>query len=130
MAIQYDKPRIRLIFRLRLGKIDLSEPLDCDVVVCPAVVGRDVIPIGHLPELIDKPLLLKLFAFEYNPRFQKTASCSRGFDKASPSTGLRALEEGLPPGVATANNQGIQAYVPNGLAHSTARTTDSHQIRP
>ena len=93
MAIQYDKPRIRLIFRLRLGKIDLSEPLDCDVVVCPAVVGRDVIPVGHLPELIDKPLLLKLFAFEYNPRFQKTASCSRGFDKASPSAGLRALEE-------------------------------------
>jgi hypothetical protein len=39
------------------------------MVVCPAVVGRDIIPVGHLLELIDKPLLLKFFAFEDNPRF-------------------------------------------------------------
>lgn len=92
-----------------MGKIDLFEPLDCDIVICLAVVGRDIIPVGHLFELIDKPLLLKLFAFEDNPRFQKTASYCNGFEKASPSAGLGAFEEGLPPGIATADNQGIQA---------------------
>ena len=92
-----------------MGKIDLFEPLDCDVVVCPAVVGCDKIPVGHLLEFIDKPLLLKLFAFEDNPRFQKTASYSHGFEKASPSAGLRAFEKGLPLRIATVDNQGIQA---------------------
>jgi hypothetical protein len=66
-------------------------------------------PVGYLLELIDKPLLLKLFAFENNPWFQKTAICSHGFNKASPSAGLRAFEERLPFRIATANNQGIQA---------------------
>ena len=79
------------------------------MVVCPAVVGRDIIPVGHFLELFDKPLLLKFFAFKDNPRFQKTASCSDGFEKASLSAGLGAFEEGLPPGIATADNQGIQA---------------------
>jgi hypothetical protein len=51
------------------GKIDLSELLDCDMLVCLAVVGCDIIPVGHLLELIDKPLLLKFFAFEDNPWF-------------------------------------------------------------
>ena len=92
-----------------MRQIDLLEPLDCDMVVCPAVVGRDIIPVGYLIELIDKPLLLKFFAFEDNPRLQKTAICSDGFDKARPSAGLRAFVEGLPPGIATADNQGIQA---------------------
>jgi hypothetical protein len=91
-----------------LGKIDLSELLDCDIVVCPAIVGRDIVPVGYLLKLINKPLLLKLFAFKNNPRFQKAAICSHGFEKASPSTGLRAFEEGLPLRVTTANNQGIQ----------------------
>jgi hypothetical protein len=53
---------------LSLGKVDLFEPLDCDMVVRPAVLGRDVIPVGHLLELIDKPLLLKLFALKDDPR--------------------------------------------------------------
>lgn len=79
------------------------------MVVRPAVLGRDVIPVGHLLELIDKPLLLKLFTFEDNPRLQKTASCRDGFEKASPSAGLGAFEEGLPLGITTADNQGIQA---------------------
>ena len=79
------------------------------MVVCPAVVGRNIIPVGHLLELIDKPLLLKFFAFEDNSRFQKTASCRDGLDKASPSAGLGAFEEGLLPGIATADNQRIQA---------------------
>jgi hypothetical protein len=80
------------------GKIDLSEPLDCDMVVCPAVFGRDIIPVGHLLELIDKSLLLKFFAFKDNPRFQKAASCGHGFEKASPSAGLGTFKEGLLPG--------------------------------
>jgi hypothetical protein len=79
------------------------------MVVRPAVVGRDIIPVGDFSELVPKPLLLKLFAFKDNPRLQKTAICGDGFDKGSPSAGLRALKEGLPPGIATANNQGIQA---------------------
>ena len=79
------------------------------MVVRPAVFRSDIIPVGYLLELIDKPLLLKLFAFEDNPRFQKTASCCNGFEKASPSAGLGAFEEGLPLRVATADNQGIQA---------------------
>jgi hypothetical protein len=70
----------------------------------PAVVGRDIIPVGYLLELFDKPLLLNLFAFKDNPRFQKTASCSHGFEKASPSAGLRAFQEGLPLGIAVADN--------------------------
>jgi len=92
-----------------LRKIDLLESLDCDMVVRPAIVGRDIIPVGDPPELIDKPLLLKFFAFEDNPRLQKTAICGGGFDKGSPSAGLRAIEESLPPRIATANYQGIQA---------------------
>ncbi|KAI3565837.1 hypothetical protein IWW34DRAFT_777629, partial [Fusarium oxysporum f. sp. albedinis] len=138
-------PRIGLIFWLCLGKIDLSEPLDCDMVVCPAVVGRDIIPVGHLLELIDKPLLLQFFAFKDNPWFQNTASCSHGFEKASPSAGLgtfkqrsqqaclvesAAFKEGLLPGIATANNQRIQALTRNGLAQFMVRTIDTHQIRP
>jgi hypothetical protein len=87
-----------------LRQIDLLEPLDCDMVVRLAIVGRDIILVGDPPELIDNLLLLKLFTFEDNPRLQKTASCSDGFEKASPSAGLRALEEGLPPGIATAND--------------------------
>ena len=79
------------------------------MVVGPAVLRSDIIPVGYLLELIDKPLLLKLFAFEDNPRFQKTASYSHGFEKASPSAGLRAFEKGLPLRIATVDNQGIQA---------------------
>jgi hypothetical protein len=79
-----------------LRQIGLLEPLDCDMVVRPTVVGRDIIPVGDLSELVQKPLLLKLFAFKDNPRLQKTAVCGDGFDKGSPSAGLRALEEGLP----------------------------------
>ena len=66
------------------------------MVVRPAVVRSDIIPVGYLLELINNPLLLKFFAFENNPWFQKTAICSHGFDKAGPSTGLRAIEDGLP----------------------------------
>jgi hypothetical protein len=91
-----------------LGQINLFEPLDRDMVVCPAVIGRDIIPVGDLVKLIDKPLLLKFFALEDNSRLLKMAICSDGFDKTSPSAGLRAFEEGLPPGIATANYQGIQ----------------------
>ena len=76
---------------MRLRQIDLLEPLDCDMVVRPAVIGRDIIPVGDPPELIDKPLLLKLFTFEDNPRLQKTAIRGDGFDKGSPSVGLRVL---------------------------------------
>jgi hypothetical protein len=39
------------------------------MVICLAVVGRDIIPVGYLLELFDKSLLLKLFAFKDNPRF-------------------------------------------------------------
>jgi hypothetical protein len=53
--------------------------------------------------------LLKFFAFKDNPRFQKTASYSHGFEKASPSTGLGTFQEGLLPRIATANNQRTQA---------------------
>ena len=109
MAIQYDKSGIRLIFWPGLRQIDLSESLNCDMVVCPAVLRSDKIPVGYLLELIDKLLLLKLFAFKNNPWFQKTAICSHGFDKASPRAGLRAFEEGLLLRIATADNQGIQA---------------------
>jgi hypothetical protein len=63
------------------------------MVVCPAVVRRDIIPVGHLLELIDKPLLLKFFAFKDNSRFQKTTSCRDGLDKASPSAGLEPLRK-------------------------------------
>jgi hypothetical protein len=38
------------------------------MVVCPAVIGRDIIPVGDLSELINKPLLLKFFALEDNSR--------------------------------------------------------------
>jgi hypothetical protein len=62
-----------------------------------------------LLELIDEPLLLKLFALEDNPRLQKTASCRDGLDKASPSAGLGTFEEGPPLWIAAANNQRIQA---------------------
>jgi hypothetical protein len=78
------------------------------MVVGPAVLRSDIISVGYLLELIDKPLLLQLFAFENNPWFQKTTICSHGFNKASLSTGLRAFEESLPFRIATANNQGIQ----------------------
>jgi hypothetical protein len=74
-----------------LRQTDLFEPLNCDVVICPAVFRSDIIPVGYLLELIDKPLLLKLFALENNPWFQKAAICSHGFYKASPSAGLRAF---------------------------------------
>ena len=100
------------------------------MVVCPAVVGRDIIPVGHLLELFDKPLLLKFFAFKDNPWFQKTASCSHGFEKASPSAGLRAFEEGLPLGIDAADNQGIQAWIRNRLAQSMGITTNAYQIQP
>jgi hypothetical protein len=109
MSIQYDEPRGRLVFWLSLGKVDLLEPLDCDMVVRTAVLRHDIIPVSYLLELIDKPLLLKLFALEDNLRLQKTASCRDGLDKASPSAGLEAFEEGLPLGIAAADNQRIQA---------------------
>jgi hypothetical protein len=38
------------------------------MVVCLAVVGGNVIPVGDPLELINKPLLLKLFALKDNPR--------------------------------------------------------------
>jgi hypothetical protein len=65
------------------------------MVVCPAVVGGNVIPVGDLLELINKPLLLKLFALKDNPRLYKTAMGGHGFDEAGPSTGLGAFKEGL-----------------------------------
>jgi hypothetical protein len=74
-----------------LGKIDFSEPLDCDVVVCPVGARRDIIPVRHLLEFIDKPPLLKFFTSEDNPWLQKAASCSHGFEKASPSAELGGL---------------------------------------
>jgi hypothetical protein len=49
-----------------LRQIDLFEPLNCDMVVRPAVFRSDIIPVGYLLELIDKPLLLKFFALENN----------------------------------------------------------------
>jgi hypothetical protein len=79
------------------------------MVVCRAIVGRDIVLVSYLLELIDKPLSLKLFAFENNPRFQKAAGCRDGLDKASPSAGLEVFKEGLPLGSATADNQGVQA---------------------
>jgi hypothetical protein len=92
-----------------LRQIDLFEPLDCDMVVCRAVVRWDVILVGYLLQHVDKLLLLKSFALKYNPRFQKTAICSHGFDKVSPNAGLRAFDDGLPLRIAAADNQGIQA---------------------
>src|SRR6478736_4435719 len=100
------------------------------MVVRPAIVGRDIIPVGDPPELVDKPLLLKLFTFEDNPRLQKTTICGDGFDKGSPSAGLRALEEGLPPGIATANDQGIQAYFFGGLVRFVAKVVNTYQNQP
>jgi hypothetical protein len=81
------------------------------MVICLAIVRHDIIPVGDLPELIYKLLLLKLFTFKDNPRLQKTTICSNGFNKGSLSTGLKALKEGLPPRIATANSQGIQVYI-------------------
>jgi hypothetical protein len=92
-----------------LRQIDLFEPLDCDMVVRQAVVRSDVILVGYLLELINKLLLLKSLALKYNPRFQKTAICSHGFDKVSLNAGLRAFEDDLPLRIATADNQGTQA---------------------
>ncbi|RSL81341.1 hypothetical protein CEP52_017220 [Fusarium oligoseptatum] len=45
------------------------------MVVRPAIVGRDIIPVGDPPELIDTPQSLKPFTFEDTPRLQKTAIC-------------------------------------------------------
>jgi hypothetical protein len=93
MSIQYNESRVRLVFWLSLGKVDLLEPLDCDIVIRLAVLGRDIILVSYLLKLIDKPLMLKLFALEDNPRLQKTASCHDSLDKASPSAGLEAFDK-------------------------------------
>jgi hypothetical protein len=53
----------------------------------------DVVVPTLVLELIDESLLLKLFAFENNLRFQKAAICSHGFEKASLSTRLRTFKE-------------------------------------
>jgi hypothetical protein len=74
--------------------------------------------------------LLELFTFEDNPRLEKTAICGDGFHKGNPSAGLRALEEGLPPRVTTANNQGIEAYFFSGLESFVAKIINAHQIQP
>ncbi|KAJ0137214.1 Uncharacterized protein HZ326_19800 [Fusarium oxysporum f. sp. albedinis] len=130
MSIQYNESRVGLVFWLSLGKVDLLEPLDCDMVVRPAVLGRDIMPVSYLLELIDKPLLLKLIALEDNSGLQKMASCCDGLDKASPSAGLGAFEEGLPLGIAAADNQRIQAYIRNGSATLMAKSTETHQTLP
>ena len=83
--------------------------LNYNIIIYLAVIRYNIILIGCLLKLINKLLLLKFFAFKDNPRFQKTTSCSYGFEKASPSARLEAFEEGLPLGIAAADNQGIQA---------------------
>jgi hypothetical protein len=49
-----------------LGQINLFKPLNRDMVICLAVIGRDIILVGDLIKLINKPLLLKFFALKDN----------------------------------------------------------------
>jgi hypothetical protein len=57
-----------------LRQIDLLEPLDCDMVVRPAVVGRDIIPVGDVSDLVYKPLLLNSLPLKIIPGFRRRPS--------------------------------------------------------
>jgi hypothetical protein len=51
------------------------------VVVCPAIRGGYIKPVCYLLKFMQKPLLLKLLAFEYNARLKGTSSSSNSLNK-------------------------------------------------
>jgi hypothetical protein len=71
------------------------------MIVGPAIIRSNDIPVPNLFELVQKPLFLKLFAFENNTGSQGSTCCSGSLDERSPSPALGTLQNGLLLGIGT-----------------------------
>jgi hypothetical protein len=80
------------------------------MIVGPAIIRNNDIPAPNLFELVQKPLFLKLFAFENNTGSQESTCCSGSLYERSPSPALGTLQNGLLLGIGTPHNKTIKAY--------------------